>query len=118
SKGVVTLSRNEYRLFGLDGKLIKTVEEKGKSATINTVGAGPLDDYHIANFFNAIRLNEKQHAPIDDASISTQMCHLGNISQDVKRTIYIDKESGKIKNDNEAMTHWKREYANGWEPKL
>ncbi|PKQ45330.1 Gfo/Idh/MocA family protein [Confluentibacter flavum] len=118
SKGVITLSRNEYKLFGLDGKLIKTVEEKAKSDTINTVGAGALDLYHIANFFDAIRLNKKQNAPIDDASISTQMCHLGNISQDVKRTIYIDAVSGKIKNDDEAMTYWKREYENGWEPKL
>jgi predicted dehydrogenase len=118
SKGVITLSRNDYKLFGLDGKLIKTVEEKAKSETINTVGAGALDIYHIGNFFDAIRLNKKQNAPIDDASISTLMCHLGNISQDVKRTIYMDKDSGKIKNDKEAMTYWKRDYENGWEPKL
>ncbi len=118
SKGAITLSRNEYKLFGLDGKLIKTVEEKAKSETINTVGAGALDIYHVGNFFDAIRLNKKQNSPIDDASISTLMCHLGNISQDVKRTIYMDKDSGKIKDDKEAMKHWERDYEKGWEPTL
>lgn len=118
SKGAITLSRNAYHLYGLDGKLIKKVDEKVKTETTNTVGGGGLDNNHIANFFNAIRLGEKQNSPIDDASISTLMCHLGNIAQDVDRTINIDTKSGKIFNDDEAMTYWKREYENGWEPKL
>ena len=52
SKGVITLSRNDYKFFGLDGKLIKTVDEKVKSETVDTVGGGGLDVNHITNFFN------------------------------------------------------------------
>lgn len=118
SKGSIMLSRNSYQLFGLDGELIKKVNEKERSATLNTAGAGGLDVRHIANFFNAIRIGEKQNSPIADASISTMLCHLGNISQEVKRTIHIDTKTGKIFNDDEAMTHWKRDYESGWEPKL
>ncbi|SFC03695.1 Predicted dehydrogenase [Algibacter lectus] len=118
SKGVITLSRNNYKLFGLDGELIKTVDEKVKSETTNTVGGGGLDVTHIANFFNAIRLGEKLNAPIEDASISTMMCHLGNIAQDVGETINIDPKTGKIEGNKRAMKNWKRDYEKGWEPKL
>lgn len=118
SKGSITLSRNSYELFDLGGELIKKVNEKEQSATLNTIGAGGLDNTHIANFFNAIRLNEKQNSPIDDASKSTLLCHLGNISQEVGRTINIDQTTGRVLNDDEAMKHWKREYEKGWEPKL
>lgn len=118
SKGVITLSRNDYKLYGLNGELIKTVDEKGISATTDTMGAGDLDGNHIGNFFDAIRKNKKQNAPIADAAITTMLCHLGNIAQDVKRTIHIDTNTGKIKNDRKAMKNWKREYEKGWEPKL
>lgn len=118
SKGSIMLSRNSYQLYDLDGKLIKKVNEKEKSATLNTAGAGGLDVRHIANFFNAIRIDEKQNSPIADASISTMLCHLGNISQEVGRTINIDTKTGRIKKDKQAMKHWKREYEKGWEPTL
>jgi len=118
SKGAITLSRNAYELYGLDGKLIKEIKEESTSATTNTMGEGDLDKTHISNFFDAIRKNDKQNSPISDASISTMLCHLGNIAQDVKRTIHIDSVSGKIKDDVQAMKFWKREYEKGWEPKL
>ena len=118
SEGVITLSRNNYKLYGLDGKLIKTVDEKVKSETTNTVGGGGLDVNHITNFFNAIRKGEQLNSPIDDASISTMMCHLGNIAQDVGETIHIDTKTGKIKGNKKAMKNWKRDYQEGWEPKL
>lgn len=118
SKGIITLSRNDYKLYGLDGELIKSVDEKGTSATLNTMGAGDLDGNHIGNFFDAIREDKKQNSPIADAAITTMICHLGNIAQDVGRTINIDTETGRVLNDPEAMKNWKREYENGWEPKL
>lgn len=118
SKGVITLSRNNYKLFGLDGKIIKTVDEKVKSETTNTAGGGGLDVNHISNFFNAIRLGTVLNSPIEDASISTMLCHLGNIAQDVGETIHIDTKTAKIKDNKKAMKNWKRDYHKDWEPKL
>jgi predicted dehydrogenase len=115
SKGIITLSRNDYKLYGLGGKLIKEELEKNQSATTDTVGGGGLDVNHIANFLDAIKKDIQQNSPIADASISTMMCHLGNIAQEVGRTIQVDDKTGRIFNDDEAMTHWKREYAKGWE---
>jgi predicted dehydrogenase len=118
SKGVITLSRNSYELYGLDGKLIKVEKEEGESATTNTRGEGQLDVEHVANFFDAIRKNTPLRAPIADASISTMLCHLGNMAHDAGETIKVDQATGKILGNDMAMLGWKREYEPGWEPKL
>lgn len=70
----------------------------------------------MTNFVNAIRGKEKLNSPIDEAAVSTLLCHYGNISQRVGRTLSIDKKNGHILNDAEAMKLWKREYAPGWAP--
>ena len=118
SKGTIELSRESYKLYDLDGRPIKFEFETGGSATIDTMGAGDLDGMHIANFFNAIRLDEKQNSPIADASITTMLCHLGNMAQDAGETLKVDTKTGKILKNKQAMATWKREYENGWEPKL
>ncbi|NJC28460.1 Gfo/Idh/MocA family protein [Neolewinella antarctica] len=118
SKGAITLSRNNYELFDLGGNLIKEEKEKEQSATTNTVGAGGLDVTHVGNFLDSIRMDVAQNSPISDASVTTMMCHLGNIAQEVGRTLRIDQNTGHVFDDDEAMSHWKREYEYGWEPKL
>lgn len=118
SKGVITLSRNGYELFALDGTLIKTENEKAESATTNTVGGGVLDNTHIANFLDAVRLDLKQNSPIEEAAVSTMLCHLGNMAQDAGEALAIDNKTGKVLNSDKAMSLWKREYQEGWEPKL
>ena len=118
SKGSIMLSRNFYKLFDLDGNLIKSEFEKSKSATTNTRGEGSLDILHVGNFFDAIRENKSLHSDIKDASVSTMLCHLGNIAQDVGDTIKINSSTGRVLNNYKAMQNWKREYQSGWEPKL
>ncbi|MGN7515929.1 MAG: Gfo/Idh/MocA family oxidoreductase [Allomuricauda sp.] len=118
SKGVMELSRNFYKLYGLDGKLLKQEDEATISATLNTQGIGGLDVDHVANFFNAIRKDASLNSDIRDASVSTMLCHLGNMAYDAGRTIEIDTRTGKVLNSEKAMQSWKRDYENGWEPKL
>ncbi len=115
SKGAIMLDRNFYKLFDLDGKLIKNEIEEGESKTTDTQGMGNLDVNHVANFFAAIRVNEPLNAEIKDASISTMLCHLGNMAQSVGHTLIIDKASGKVINCDIAMSMWNREYEPGWE---
>jgi predicted dehydrogenase len=118
SEGVITLSRNGYELYGLDGSLIKSEKEESESATTNTRGEGQLDVEHVANFFDSIRKNTVLRAPIADASISTMLCHLVNMAQDAGETIKIDQSTGKVLNNDIVMLGWKREYQPGWEPKI
>lgn len=118
TKGTIVLDRNNYRLFDLGGKLVKHEKEAELSATTNTVGAGSLDVYHMQNFADAIRLGAKQNSPIQEGVTSNLLCHLGNISQKMGRSLNIDPATGRILNDAEAMKLWQREYQPGWEPKV
>jgi len=118
SKGSIMLDRNFYKLFDLGGNLLKEEKEGAESATTNTRGEGGLDVNHVGNFFAAIRKDVSLHADINDGSISTMLCHLGNMAQDAGEMLKIDQATGKILNNEKAMKSWKREYENGWEPKL
>ncbi|MDB4292927.1 Gfo/Idh/MocA family oxidoreductase [Maribacter sp.] len=118
SKGSIQLDRNFYKLYDLQGNPIKSEFEKSASATTNTMGQGGLDVNHVGNFFDGIRTDKSLYAEIKDASISTMLCHLGNMAQDAGETLNIDQVTGKVLNNEKAMKAWKREYAAGWEPKL
>lgn len=119
SKGSIQLDRNFYKLYDLAGNPVKMEFETNQSATTNTQGIGGLDVDHVGNFFNAIRKDESLYADINDASISTMLCHLGNMAQDAGHTLEVDTKTGRVVNDDAIMTKsWKREYAKGWEPKL
>ena len=118
TKGTILLDRNRYVAYDEDGKVIKEMEEKEKSATLDTRGEGILDVLHIRNFINAIKNGEAQNSPIDEGHISTLMCHLGNISQKVGRKLDLDVTNGHILNDKEAMQQWGRDYEPGWDMKV
>ena len=118
TNGSIMLDRNSYIAYDAQGKKIKEVKEAQQSATTDTVGIGFLDLEHMKNFMQAIRTGEKLRAPIDEGVITNNMCHLGNYSQAVGRTLHLDTKTGKIKNDAEAMKYWSREYEPGWEMKV
>jgi len=102
SKGSIMLDRNFYKLFDLQGNPIKFEFEKSASATTNTRGEGGLDVNHVANFFDAIRKDTPLQAEIKDASISTMLCHLGNMAQDAGESLKVDTKTGKVLNNDKA----------------
>lgn len=118
TEGTVMLDRNGYFLYDLEGKLVREMAEAAPSATTDIRGAGALVEYHLDNFFAAIREGAGLHSPIDEGALSTSMCHLGNISQKLDRTLDIDTATGHIVDDEEAMAMWGREYEQGWSPEF
>ncbi len=118
TEGTVLLDRNGYTAYDKKNQVIKEMAEEQASATIDTLGEGLLDVYHFQNFINAIRNGEKQHSPIYEGAVTNLLCHLGNISQKVGRTLRTDPKNGHIMDDGEGMQLWTREYEPGWEMKL
>ncbi len=120
TKGSILLDRGGYLLFDLGGKLLKEEKEPvyGATDTADTRGMDGLTISHFKNLGNGIRKGEMLTAPIEDASISTMLCHYGNIAQEVGGSISIDPKTGHIQGNTEAMKLWKREYEPGWEPKV
>lgn len=117
-KGTIELSRNYYKRYDLGGNPIQFEFEPELSATTDTQGIGSLDVAHVANFFDAIRKGDTLAAPIDDASKSTMLCHLGNMAQDAGHDLEVDPANGKVRNSEAAMKAWGRTYEKGWELKV
>ena len=118
TEGTVLLDRNSYLVYDNKNNLIKEMNEKDASATMNTVGAGSLDTKHMANFVNAFREAEKQNSPILEGYKSNLLCHLGNIAQETGSVLDTSSSNGHILNNNEANAYWNRDYAEGWVPTL
>ena len=118
TEGSILLDRNGYYAFDKSGESIKEILEKEKSATTDIVGAGSLVDYHFDNFLRGVRDGAKLNSPVSDINYSNQMCHLGNIAQELGTSIEIDSETGKIKNNTKANERVGRAYEPGWEPKI
>ena len=116
TKGNLLVNTNGYRLFDESGKETKQLLSDTQLDTGDLIGINQLSHHHAANTLNAIRNGESLTSPIDEGHKSVLLCHLGNISQYVGRTLNIDKSNGHILNDKEAQTYWSREYAKGWEP--
>lgn len=106
-------SLNGYTLFDNDGNKIETVTSKESRLTTQGAGFG-LDAGHFNNFLNAIRKGSPLKSPISDAQKSVLLIQLGNIAYRTKRELHCDTETGKIKENKEAMKYWQREYAPGW----
>lgn len=109
-KGSMEVDDRGYRIY--DNEKGKLVEEK----TAKSRG----DSEHIANLVDAIRNDTplKLNAEILEGHRSTLLCHLGNIAHRTGRTLNCDPSNGHVKDDQEAMKLWQREYEQGWEPKV
>lgn len=121
TEGSILLDRGNYILYDLDGKVVKHLNEKDQGtsgSTADTIGWDNLTVGHMDNFADAVLRQEKLHAPIEDGSISTMLCHLGNISQALGRSLAVDPSNGHILEDEEAGSYWARTYEKGWEPKI
>ncbi|MCA9246842.1 MAG: Gfo/Idh/MocA family oxidoreductase [Planctomycetales bacterium] len=108
TEGTIELDSNgNFRLYDRHDKLQEQVDDSR---------LGEAD--HVANFLQAVRGNRPDglHAEILEGHRSTLLCHLGNIAQRVGRALTCDPQNGSILHDEEAVGHWKREYAEGWEP--
>ena len=118
TKGSMIVNTNGYRLFDESGNQVKELLSETELDTADLVGINKLSHHHAANTLNAIRSGETLNSPIEEGHKSVLMCHLGNISQQVGRTLQLDPTNGHIQNDHEAAALWGRTYAKGWEPAI
>lgn len=72
---------------------------------------------HFINFIDCVRSRKWQNlsAEIMEGHLSTSLCHLGNISTRLKRTLYFNPDSEKFVNDPEADTYLTKKYRSPFE---
>jgi len=117
---VVYPGANSYTIFDKGGKVVKSFKDETDSQdTTNTVSAGAnLDEMHVANFLDCVRTGKTPNAECEIGFRSTLLMQLGNISWRTKQSLEIDPKNGHILNNPDAQKLWKREYENGWEPRV
>ncbi len=114
SKGSVLLDRNGFMQYDLSGKMVTESKEAAQTDGTDISGEDILTVYHMKNWRNAIQKGEALHSPISDAYKSNLLCHIGNMAQELGRTVEMDDQTGKTK-DKKAKKMWKRKYEKGWE---
>lgn len=120
TSGTIILDREGYELFDLGGQRISYDVEGNSGTSANTSDTSGFDELtvsHLRNFVAAIRTDEKLHAPIHDGAVSTHLCHLGNLAQDLQQEIKVDSSTGKVLTEVQNSQIISRTYAKGWEPK-
>jgi hypothetical protein len=98
----------------LSGKSIKERVEAARSDGTDISGEDILTVQHFQNWQQGIIQNKKLNAPVSKANLSNLLCHLGNASQDLGRTIALDASIGRT-SDVDVRKTWNREYEPGWE---
>ncbi|QCW99487.1 twin-arginine translocation signal domain-containing protein [Aggregatimonas sangjinii] len=116
SKGATMIDRDGYRLYGLNGELIKENVLPGIEDGNALGGGGQLSAAHTVNFFDAIRGKAALTSPIDQGVTSQLLTHYANIASRIDNSFEVDEKTGRIFN-REAMKLWSRSYEPGWEIK-
>jgi len=118
TEGSVLVDRGGYQVFNLNDKMLNEFKAEKSASTQDLLSIDSMTTRHFENLINAIRAGEKLRAPIEEANISVTMLQLSNVAWKMNRALHLDKRTGHILNDPEAMKMWGREYQKGWEPKV
>jgi len=116
--GTVLIDRNGYQVFDLNDNLLEEFATDETNETQDLLRIDSMTDNHFQNFINGIRNGEKLRSPINEGNISVTMLQLSNIAWKVDRTLNLNRSSGRVLNDPEAMQYSSREYEKGWELKI
>ncbi|MFT3946895.1 MAG: Gfo/Idh/MocA family oxidoreductase [Agriterribacter sp.] len=117
-KGTVIIGGgNNYKMYDLEGRLLKEVKDEEKFDAGNRVDPlKELDALHIQNFFDGIRKGTVLNSDIEEGFKSTLLNQLGDIAMRTQSTLRTDERNGHIIDNAEANKLWKRNYEQGWEP--
>ncbi|REK17886.1 MAG: gfo/Idh/MocA family oxidoreductase [Planctomycetota bacterium] len=105
TKGQMFLSRR--------GK-IELLGERNRREEVAIEPGGQNDVLHVANFCEAIRGDKAPNADALKGHFSTSLCHLGNISTRLGRSLAFDPTSEQISGDEKANALLRREYRDHW----
>jgi predicted dehydrogenase len=117
--GSILIEGTGYTLFDADNQKVQTYTEQVQREGIPLAGPGfQLDAPHFLDFLSSIREGRRPVSDIEDGQKSTLLCHLGNIAHRTGRMVRCDPATGRILGDSDAMRFWRREYHQGWTPRV
>jgi predicted dehydrogenase len=111
----VTLNHFEFRPTGR-GKPTRTEAERDQvnDPAFERDVVAPAGRAHWRNFLECVRTRARPVADIEEGHISTSLCTLGNVSQQLGRSLTWDAERERFVNDEEANRLLRRDYRKPW----
>jgi predicted dehydrogenase len=117
TKGTLDLARTGYKITpetwtGQDPadptkKWAPTVEAR-------EVKGANLDEQHVRNFLDCVKSRQRPNADVEEGHLSAVMCHLGNLSTRLGRSLTWDAAKERVTNDEEANTLLTASYRKPW----
>lgn len=111
---------NGVEFYGTKGRMLLTKRgkrrvfaDREKEFTAELKGDAPAVMAHHLDFLDAIKSDRRPNADIEIGHLSSTLCHLGNISTRVGRTLEFDSDSEQIANDDKANALLSRQYRDG-----
>jgi predicted dehydrogenase len=113
TKGMLSLTRGG---FHVKPEMASKAGGKGKEPLMEPLQADGTDLViaHARNFLACVKSRKKPNADVEEGHLSAVMCHLGNISTRLGRTLRWDAEKEQITGDPEANKWLEREYRGSW----
>jgi predicted dehydrogenase len=93
---------------------IEVLNERNQKVDAKVAPKGQDDAAHVKNLCDAIREGAKLNADALTGHVTTTLCHLGNISTRLGRSLHFDPQTEQIVGDDEANALIRREYREHW----
>ena len=109
TKGMLTLLRSGF-------SVLPEVEGKDKKPMMEAlqVKGSDLDGAHARSFLDCVKSRQRPSADVEEGHRSAVMCHLGNISTRLGRSLKWDAGAERVVGDHEANQMLERPYRAPW----
>ena len=116
TKGTLNLARSGYtiRPETWTGDADGTTGKRAPAMEAREVKGGNLDEQHVRNFLDCVKSRQKPNADVEEGHLSAVMCHLGNLSTRLGRSLTWDAEHERVVGDNEANALLTKAYRKPW----
>jgi predicted dehydrogenase len=108
TKGMMALTRGGFKIKP------ETTTKKLPLMDAMEVKGADLNVPHVRNFLDCIKSRAKPNADVEEGHRTAVMCHLGNISTRLGRTLRWDASTEQIIGDAEANQWLMRPYRGAW----
>jgi predicted dehydrogenase len=111
TKGMLTLLRSGFQVTP---ESIGSGKDKQPAMEPLQAKGGDLDAAHARNFLDCVKSRQRPNADVEEGHRSAVMCHLGNISTRLGRSLRWDAAAERIAGDSEANQWLSRPYRAPW----
>jgi predicted dehydrogenase len=114
SKGMMSLTRGG---FTVKPEMASKNGKKENTPLMESlkVAGGDLNGAHIRNFLDCVKSRQRPNADVEEGHRTAVMCHLGNISTRLGRSIRRGAEKEEIVDDADASRWMMRPYRAPWQ---